>query len=396
MEIKSDKSFITAVVPNKHKTSLSEFLNIETSGATNGNGTQAKQEIQTDTDDETSSSGSEPTKYVDNPAPRKEPSKEDEGDVSRSGAVIESLEAKVKHNGKEYTVKELINSYETREQIGKRFSEVGSKEARLAEKEKAIKEQEAEIAAINEKWQEMGELVREGKTLQALQILHAMRPENSELDFEDIMAKSMEMVNELNEMSEEEQKNYWAKQKLEMNERAVAKREKKIKATEERTQLENYYNGLLREHNLTDEELDKHLDTISSMPGLKEKYDKFTPAQKIDYCVSYALGQRYLGNINKALESVDSALLENHDLRLALIDNCDPKYTIEDIAECVKAWQIAKQNSANGTSTAQRNGTDANNDTVTTSEKAPDETPGEAEKANKPMTPQDWANLFAR
>lgn len=294
--------------------------------------------------------------------------------------------------GTKVPLKDLLNAFETREEISRRFNEVGKKEAKIkADLDKARKERE-ELDFINEKFEEMHELVLQGNPMAALQIALNMNPKESSQPkaMKDLIEQAITIAENFQSMSEDEQKVFLEKEELSVKERNLARKEKAQKAKEEAEQLQAYYNTILNDNGITDPEVEKAVDTINSLPQFKAELDKKTdPRERIQYCTSWVLGQRLNKTIEDGISKIDPKLAQDRDFRLALLDLVDPKSTVDDVAAIVKEFTKAtSKDSANGSAASTQGVTKK----VTTPNRAPTVKP-KAEN-NKPIL--SWDDLVAK
>lgn len=297
--------------------------------------------------------------------------------------------------GRQVPLKDLVNSFETREEISRRFAEIGAKEKKIeAAREKARKERE-ELDYINEKFEEMQEQVIAGNPLAALQIAVSMAPttDGSTRTMEELVKQAVQIADNFHSMSEEEQSIFLKKEEISRKERAIAKKEQKQKVIDSQKELETFYNTFLDNNKLTDAELDAAHDDIMTNDLFRAELEKKTdPKEKIAYCGSWVLGKRLNKTIEDGVARVDPALAKDNDFRIALLDIIDPRCTIEDIELIVRNYKKTISNgSANGSSEASTQSVEPKK--PTTSNRAPTEKP-RAEKNNVPV--RSWADILAK
>lgn len=319
----------------------------------------------------------------------------DQGSEEDSGDVATSEEQVFEVKGKQVPLKDLLNAFETREEISRRFSEVGAREKKIeAAREKARKERE-ELDYINEKFEEMQEQVIAGNPLAALQIAISMAPttDGSTRTMEELVKQAIQIADNFHSMTEEEQAIFLKKEDLARKERALEKKQKKQNAQDAEQELKTFYDNFLDSNKLTDAELDAAHDDIMNNPHFRAELEKKTdPKEKISYCGSWVLGKRLNKTIEEGVARVDPVLAKDNDFRIALLDIIDPRCTIEDIELIVRNYKKTISNgSANGSSAASTQSVEPKK--PTTSNRAPTEKP-RAEKNNVPV--RSWADILAK
>lgn len=373
-------------VTDQPRTSLSAFM--ETINATDT--TESSDDTTTDdtTDDNTdtgTNSDNVPVTVEDGETTETEPSEE-------ADETEEIIEVK----GKKVTKKDLINAYETREEISRRFGEIGTKEKRLEAREEKLRKEKEEIDFINEKFEEMREQVLEGNPLAAMQVALALGAKDGDTEskntLEELIKQSIQIAENFHSMSEDEQKLFLKEEAIKQRERKIARQSAKQKALEEEQQLARYYTNLLDTHKMTDAELDIAFEDIQKQDKLREHLDKLDKKGKIDYCASWVLGKRLNRTIEEGIKKVDPKLASDNTFRLALLDVVDLNYTVDDIVAVVRQYKGESSNgSANGTSEASTQS--AAPKKSATSNRAPTEKP-KAEDKSQPIL--SWSDIIAK
>lgn len=383
IEIKTDLRTISAVT-HPTKTSLSDFIAQKEESANGTSETETTDEGTTDeeqTSDDaeiTDDQGAEADGVLD------DKESDDEGTVVK-GTNDDEQVFEVK--GKKVKVKDLINSYETREEISRRFDEVGKKEQKIKAQAEKNQQERAELDSINEKFEEMREQVLAGNPLAALQIAASLADAEGDTPkgTSDLIKQAIQIADNFYEMSEDEQKVFLEKEELAFKERRIAKREKKVRERDEAIELRSYFDKALDQNGVTEEEADKAYEDIQKIPKYAEELKELKPKERINKCVSWVLGNRLNKTIDEAISSVDEKLVTDKEFRLALLDVIDPRYTKEQIAAIVRDFKgdPKKDNSEKESSAALTK--DVAPKKSTTPNKAPTGKP-KAEEKVKPIT----------
>lgn len=299
--------------------------------------------------------------------------------------------------GQKVPLKDLLNAFETREQISRRFDEIGKREQKLKAAQEDIKKAQDELAFINLKFAEMQGEIKKGNPLNALSIALTMANAgegSANPEVIDLIKQAQTIAENFAAMDEDEQKVFIEKQQLERREQALKRQEERTKAKEEELALSGYYNNLLDEHKVTDAELDVAYEDIQKLDKYREELDKKSSAkEKINYCLSWVLGKRWNSMIGDAIESVDPKLAKDTNFRLALIEDLDPNCTKDDVVKIVKDYvqQNSTEDSAKVESGASTQSVESK--PSTTSDRAPTEKTT-AEKQTAPIT--DFKQIIAK
>lgn len=360
------------------KTSLSDFIN----KASPVEETTEETTDETSTDAETTESETSADSVLDDSE-----SKSEESDAVGAETDEQLFEVK----GNKVPLKDLINAFETREEISRRFAEVGHKEKKIiAEKERAKKERE-ELDFINEKFEEMHELVLQGNPLAALQIALNMNPKESSQPkaMKELIEQAVTIAENYQAMDEEERKLFLDKEELSVKERNIKRKEERQAREAAEAELKTYYNAVLDSNKVTDPEIELAIEDINKLPKFKEEFEKKTdPKERIHYATSWVLGKRINNTILEGINLVDKELAKADTFRLALLDHISPQSTKEDVAAIVREYKKPSVVSAKSESGALTKDVTK----VTTPNKAPTGKPKVENK--KPIT--SWADLVAK
>lgn len=379
-----NKNVISAdnVVHAPVRTSLSEFM-AKTSAPAEESNDEGENTDEISTNDET-------TETEDSSPSVLEKSDSDEA-TNPDGTIDDAQVFEVK--GAKVPLKDLINAFETREEISRRFGEIGKREQKIqADRERAKKERE-ELDFINEKFEEMHELVLQGNPMQALQIALSMNPKDSSQPkaMKELIEQAVTIAENFQNMTEEEQKLFLEKEELTVKERNLKRKEDKANAQKAEEELKTYYNQVLDSNKVTDPEIEAAIEDINKLPQFKEQFEKKTdPKERIQYATSWVLGKRINNTILEGIKSVDENLAKDDNFRLALLDHVDPKSTKEDVAAIVREYKKPSQVSAKSESAASTK--DVEPKKTTTPNRAPSGKPKVEDK--KPIT--NWADLVAK
>ena len=359
------------------KTSLSDFIN----KASPVEETTEETTDETSTDAETTET--EETTSEESTSESTESSSVEDGESS-SEQVFEV-------KGNKVPLKDLINAFETREEISRRFAEVGHKEKKIiADRERAKKERE-ELDFINEKFEEMHELVLQGNPLAALQIALNMNPKESSQPkaMKELIEQAVTIAENYQAMDEEERKLFLNKEELSVKERNIKRKEERQAREAAEEELKTYYNAVLDSNKVTDPEIELAIEDINKLPKFKEEFEKKTdPKERIQYATSWVLGKRINNTILEGINLVDKELAKDDTFRLALLDHISPQSTKEDVAAIVREYKKPSVVSARSESGALTKDVTK----VTTPNKAPTGKPKVENK--KPIT--SWADLVAK
>lgn len=319
---------------------------------------------------------------------------EDGEEVQEEEATEEdTTEFEVK--GQKVPLKDLLNSYETRQEISRRFDEVGKKEKRLQTLEERNRKERAELDFINEKFEEMREQVLAGNPLAAMQIAMALGMQEGDADNEQTLEKlvkqAINVADNFHAMTEEEQKIFLKNEELAHKQRKLDRAEKRQKALSEEAKLKQYYDSVLEVNKLTDTELDGAYEDIQQHEDLRTKLEKLDRKGRIDYCASWVLGKRLNTTIVEGISKVDKKLASDDKFRLALLDVIDPRCTVDDVAAIVKQYLGTSNGSAKVESEASTQGVVPKKPTT------PNRAPTEKPKAEKDKVPvRSWADIIAK
>lgn len=384
----ADKNIITdprtvTALNGIHRTSLSDFLKVdeddESNTTTKTDDADTVPNVQTDSEgatEETSDGDAE----------------ESNGDTSKEGEPVFDFK------GEKVPLKDLLNSYETRQEISRRFDEVGKKELRLKQDTEKNKREREELDAINEAFEEMKEQVLAGNSLAALQIAMRMATaaggEPKEDGLKDLIDQATKIAENFNSMSEEEQKVFLKSEELSLKEKRMLRAEAKAAKQKAAAELETYYNNFLETNKITDADMESALQDLVKFPQFKEELEKKDERGKIQYVGTWMLGKRINATVERGISKVDPELAKNNDFRLALLDFVDPRCTEDDVADIVRNYLNPSQNgSAKVESEASKK--DVAPKKSTTPDRAPTEKP-KAEKANVPITSfKDLINKYS-
>lgn len=304
-----------------------------------------------------------------------------------------STEPEFDVKGRKVPLKDLLNAFETREEISRRFDDIGKREQKIkAQLDKAKKERE-ELDFINEKFEEMREQVLAGNPLAAMQIavtLGAKEGEDPAGSLEALIKQSIKLADNFHSMSPEQQDAFLAKEKLSQKERILAKRELKQKAKDEELELKQFYETVLSEYKVTDDELDVVHSEIISNEKIREEFEKKDAKGKISQCVSYVLGKRLNNTLSEGIKAVAPELVGDQTFRLALLDVVDPRCTVNDVEQIVRTYLKSTGKSATEAGASTQSVAPKK---PTTSNRAPTEKP-KAEGMGKPVT--SWKDILAK
>lgn len=368
------------------KTSLTDFIAKVSETKTDTPTTEEETTDETSTDTETTDGEGDTSDSV------LEDTEAGDTDADASGTEPDGQVFEVK--GTKVPLKDLLNAYETREEISKRFNEVGKKEQKLqAEKERSKKERE-ELDFINEKFEEMHELVLQGNPMQALQIALSMNPKDSSQPkaMKELIEQAVTIAENFQNMTEEEQKLFLEKEELTVKERNLKRKEDKQKALEAEKELKTFYDTTLEANKISDSEVELAVEDINKYPQFKEVLEKKTDLkERITYVTSWVLGQRLNKTILEGIKKVDVKLSEDNNFRLALLEHVDPRCTVEDVEAIVREYKKpASKDSATSESGASKQ--DVASKKTTTPNRAPTGKPKVEDK--KPIT--KWADIVAK
>lgn len=300
--------------------------------------------------------------------------------------------------GKKVPLKELLDNFETRENIHRRFTEADVKEKKLQAREEAIRKERDELAVINEKFDEMQKAVLDGNPLEALQIAMLMAQQGSDSPDNNAVLKSLveqavKLADTYHEMDDDARQVFFDKETVARKEKELKKKEAKLETDNKNKQLETHYNKVLDLHKIQDSELDAAYEDIQKLPKFKEELDKRDQLDKINYCASWVLGKRLRSNVEQGIKSLTPGQETDSDLVLALIEVVEPNCTIDDVKEVYKNYlKIASGKSVEDETEAPKK--DAAPKAAT-----PDRTPTEqpkAEKEEKPVVITSWKDLVAK
>lgn len=247
-------------------------------------------------------------------------------------------EAKFKVGEAFIPAKDIFNSYVTREEISRRFNEVGKREQRTKADMEYIKTQRKELKFINDKFEEMADLVRQGNTLGALQVALSMSDNADKDTLEGLVKKSIEIAENFHNMSTEEQKVFLEKEGVALRERKVARKEKADKDAEALAQVTQYYDGVLAQYSIIEDEMDQAFTKIQADEKRKAVLEDPDPYKRINACVAEVVGQRFTHVMDEGIRLAAPEMVTDSKLRLALIDLLDPRYTADDVADVVAAY----------------------------------------------------------
>lgn len=380
-------------VSNGHKTTLVDFMakmneSKQEDSTNEESSTEETSEESTEESAEDTSEGE--TGQVETGSTDVETDDDNSGDSEQEDeAVSTESDQEYEVKGTKVKLKDLLNTYETREEISKRFGEVGLKEKRIREERERIKKEREELDFINQKFDEMREQIMKGNPLAAYQIAMGMQLKEGQEDQDTkktmkmLIEQSIQMAENWHSMTEDEQKLFMEKQEFEENKRKLDRRDKMRQQQEEQAEVERLYTRVLEEHKMTDAELDAAYDDIQKLPKFKEELDKRDPKQRIEYCATWVLGKRLRSTVEQGIAKVNPGQEKNNDFVLAVLDVVSPNCTIDSVATIVSdAMKLSKnKDSAKVESGASKK--DAAPKKVTTPNRAPTET----KKAEKESTP---------
>ncbi len=344
------------------------------------------EEISTDetsTDEETTVTETEADSVLEDPDAS-------EGDDNTGDESTDGSDQLFEVKGAKVPLKDLLNAFETREEISRRFSELDREKKKVqSDKERAKKERE-ELDFINEKFEEMHELVLSGNPIAALHIALSMNPKESSQPaaMKELIEQAVAIAENFQAMDEDEQKVFLDKEELSVKERNLARKEKRIKEKEDSESLSSYYDKVLTDYKITDPEIEKAVEDINKLPNLREVFAAKTDAkERINYCTSWVLGQRLNNTILDGIKSVNPKLATD-EFRVALLDLVDPSCTIEDVAATVREYlKITSKDSALESAAPKQ---DATKKVVT-----PNRTPTDKKAENsKPIL--SWDDIIAK
>lgn len=299
-------------------------------------------------------------------------------------------DAKFKVGEAEVSAKDLFNAFETREQISRRFADVGNKEKRLAKDREEIEKEKAEFRFINQKFKEMAEEVQNGNTIGAMQIALSMQPDADATTVEGLINKSIELAAKFESMSEGEQKAFIKTQELDQQSRDLKRKQKALDDAEENKNIRAHYDNVLNAHQITEDELASAFDDIQKMPKFAEELAEQDKLGRINYCATWLLGKRFRSRVQEGISRVDAKDATDQTLVLALIEILDPNCTVEDAAEVYSIYKGRNlPPSANGNAAASKSV-----DKSTTSDAAPTEKPKAKEKKTAPVL--KFSDLIAK
>lgn len=298
---------------------------------------------------------------------------------------------------KKVKLKDLLNSYETREEISRRFNEVGIKEKKIKEREEIAKKQFEELRFINEKFDEMREqIVVHKNPLAALQIAATMQLDGKEPSAENnlMMKELIDQANQMSEnwhnMSEDEREVFLKKQAIEDRERKLSRIEKKKEAEQKELEIKGYFDNVLDQFKLTDAEMDAAYDDIVQLPKFKEQLDAKDEKGKIKYCAEWVLGKRIRNTVTEGIAKAKPGSEKDNDFVLAVLDVVDANCTVDTVAQIVRdALKLSGQNSAKEAEASKKD--------VVAKTTTPNRVPTEKPKAGKEDTPVlSYKDLIAK
>jgi hypothetical protein len=375
---------VSGAVNTPVKTSLTEFMSkAESNESTDSMGTEGNES--TSTDDTNVVTGE-----VDSQPETSDTGESSEGTEKPTSEGTEDQSFEVK--GQKILLKDLLNTYETRQEISRRFDDIGKREQKLRQQADLNKKERDELDFINEKFAEMHELVAAGQPIAALQIALALKP-NSAADtptLEKLIQQAVEIADNFHNMSDDEKKLFLEKEQFQVEKRKVERESKKIAKTREEIEVKAHYETVLDQLKVTDEELDTAHSDIQNIPKYAEHLGKLGPKERINYCAQWVLGQRLNSTIKTGIAQVDPSLAENQKFRLAILEVIDPRCTVDDVAAVVRAYNGTTENSAKVTA-ASTQGVDSK---PTTPNRAPTKKP-EAEKSTPVLSYADIIKKYS-
>lgn len=319
-------------------------------------------------------------------------------DVSAIDTAEDDQEFEVKD--KKVKLKDLVNSYETREEISRRFDDIGKREQRVTQERERIAKERKELDYINEKFEEMREMVLKGNPLGAMQIAMLMSSNGNEdaeqkATLKSLIEQAVTMADNYHAMSDEERAVFIEKEELAAEKKKIERSKQKTEFEEKAKKVEDHYNRILDTHNVTDDELSLAFDDVKNNERFKENLDKLDEIGKINYCTSWVLGKRLKATVIEGVKKVSPAHAEDQRFLLDVIKIVDANCTVDTVSKLVSdalAMANGKKDSAKVESAAS---TQSVSKKDTTSNRAPTEKP-KAEEQNKPAVFTSFKDVIAK
>lgn len=384
----------TASVGGVHKTSLAEFMATTQPAETESGATDPVATVETTNGD---SNGVQTQEGSGEKSQESESQKGQEVTdqwfvgVDETGEVKLTPTAKFKVKDQEVSAKDIFNAYETRQEISRRFGDLGLREKRAAQREAELAQAAEEQAYIDQQFQEIAARAAEGDALGALQMALAMAGTENDQALAALVKKSVEIADQLGTMSEEEQTLLLQRQALAFKERQIKAQEKKVTSDVQRHKVQAHFNGIAEKYGISEEEWAAAYNDLGQTEQGKAKLNDKDHFNRVNSVASWVLGSRLRGTVREGIRKAAPHLVDDQKFNLALISIIEPNYGIDDVAEVVKAYLGESKVSAKDDSVASKKDVAPK---ATTPQKAPTKKPEAEKKDEEPVL--TWEDMIRK
>ena len=259
------------------------------------------------------------------------------------------LKLKVKPDGEdkevEFTLKEAVNSYRTRERIAKEFSALDVERQNIQKEREAIAKDKAEVKVVDEHLKAILDAANKGDMMGVWKRMAVMMGDNVDESLKSILGNNKKWMSQYENMSPAEQEALWVK--LNAEEKVAKETAKNAEVTREveNARLEAYVAKKQAEFGIKDPEISEAWNALKTRPEVQ----KLSGMEIADQVVAMCLANRDLARLNNLIkkEAPDYDTTGQEELLKILVDL--KAYQMSD-AELAELIQGVLDDSASGSS----------------------------------------------
>lgn len=297
-------------------------------------------------------------------------------EVVQIGELSVPLQAEFEHNGRKFTVKELLADYAGQDEIKRRFSEF-DRDKKAWETE--VKEKfQTDSFLVGSRLKKLQKLVEEGKDFEAMGLMANFAGKDSVEYQKGLVNQAKAIAERFSQMSEEQEEAYWAKQEAKSVKEKLEERDEQEKTKKQKNDSNAKLAQVLRAEGVSQAQFKEAFEFLKTSGELKEIKD--LPAEeKVRRIARY---YKDAAKENRVVEAIDK-LAPDHPNKDELVDIlfkvAEDSHSVQDIIDVGRKYfgLAAKTSEENSSTESGKPELDGPKRTASKEEKT--ESPGEYE-----------------
>lgn len=264
--------------------------------------------------------------------------------------------------GSQVSYKDLANSYLTKQEIDRRFSEVDREKKTLIENQSRLQQKLDEQALIDQNVRIVMQEAKKGNIMGAVQVLLNMAGEGNREVVQKLVDQSSILAEKLSNMSDEEKHVYFEREQLEYDKAELERKKNLAETTKRKQELSTYVNGIKEKFNITDSELGEAFERLKTLDqsNLSEGkplnlYSGMTKENIANKCAEYVLAGRHYGRIVQIIAKVLPERAEDMKFQNQVARLCEPQRSDEYIEDIIRGFAGKRKLSASSESSQDSN-----------------------------------------